>query len=74
MFPLRLTDGNTLQTNPSSNAPLFLNTFNLFSDVRDPNRPRIEHCAPQFVQSAADLPLASSALFALRIKPWELGR
>src|SRR5437870_1262554 len=34
--------GNTLAANPANGAPLFLNSFNLFSDVRDPNRARID--------------------------------
>jgi hypothetical protein len=34
--------GNTLSANPATGAPLFLNSFNLFSDVRDPNRTRID--------------------------------
>ncbi|PYS37679.1 MAG: hypothetical protein DMG14_20440, partial [Acidobacteria bacterium] len=39
-------NGNTLSVNPTNGAPLFLNSFNLFSDVRDPNRTRID---PQWV-------------------------
>ena len=35
-------NGNTLSASPSNGAPLFLNSFNLFSDVRDPFRPRID--------------------------------
>jgi hypothetical protein len=34
--------GNILTANPANGAPLFLNSFNLFSDVRDPNRARID--------------------------------
>src|SRR5438105_8583088 len=34
--------GNTLAANPANGAPLFLNSFNLFTDVRDPNRTRID--------------------------------
>src|SRR5437867_5445300 len=34
--------GQTLSANPANGAPLFLNSFNLFSDVRDPNRTRID--------------------------------
>jgi hypothetical protein len=34
--------GNTLTADPASGAPLFMNSFNLFSDVRDPNRTRID--------------------------------
>ena len=34
--------GNVLGANPANGAPLFLNSFNLFSDVRDPNRTRID--------------------------------
>jgi len=34
-------NGNIL-TNAASGAPLFLNSFNLFSDVKDPNRTRID--------------------------------
>src|SRR5262245_26993394 len=35
-------NGNTLAANPANGAPLFVNSFNLFSDVRDPNRTRID--------------------------------
>src|SRR5436190_13926764 len=35
-------NGNTLSASPSNGAPLFLNSFSLFSDVRDPFRPRID--------------------------------
>jgi hypothetical protein len=34
--------GNTLTADPATGAPLFLNSFNLFSDVNDPNRTRID--------------------------------
>jgi hypothetical protein len=34
--------GQTLSADPFRGTPLFLNTFNLFSDVRDPNRTRID--------------------------------
>src|SRR5215475_14283662 len=34
--------GQTLAADPFRGTPLFLNTFNLFSDVRDPNRTRID--------------------------------
>jgi hypothetical protein len=34
--------GNTLTSNPANGAPLLLNSFSVFSDVRDPNRPRID--------------------------------
>src|SRR5438093_230713 len=34
--------GQILATNPANGAPLFLNSFNLFGDVRDPNRTRID--------------------------------
>ena len=44
-------NGNTLAANPANGAPLFLNSFNLFSDVRDPNRTRIDPLweAPQYL-------------------------
>src|SRR5213593_2094296 len=32
--------GQMLTTNPANGAPLYLNSFNLFTDVRDPNRTR----------------------------------
>jgi len=35
-------NGNVLAASPSNGAPLFMNQFNLFSDVRDPNRTRID--------------------------------
>src|SRR5438093_6002147 len=35
-------NGNTLTANPANGAPLLVNSFNLFSDVRDPNRTRID--------------------------------
>jgi hypothetical protein len=35
-------NGNTLSASPANGAPLFVNSFNLFSDVRDPNRTRID--------------------------------
>ena len=35
-------NGNILTTNPTNGAPLFLNSFSLFSDVNDPNRTRID--------------------------------
>src|SRR5216117_415898 len=34
--------GQILTTSPANGAPLFLNSFNLFTDVRDPNRTRID--------------------------------
>jgi len=34
--------GNILTADPTTGAPLFLNQFNLFSDVNDPNRTRID--------------------------------
>jgi hypothetical protein len=34
--------GNTLTADPSGGGALFLNSFNLFSDVRDPNRTQID--------------------------------
>ncbi|HYR87915.1 MAG TPA: TonB-dependent receptor [Terriglobia bacterium] len=34
--------GQVLTANPLNGAPLFLNSFNLFTDVRDPNRTRID--------------------------------
>jgi hypothetical protein len=34
--------GNTLTADPATGAPLFINSFNLFNDVRDPNRTRID--------------------------------
>jgi hypothetical protein len=44
-------NGNTLTTNPTNGAPLFLNSFNLFSDVNDPNRTRIDPIwySPQYL-------------------------
>jgi len=43
--------GKTLSANPANGAPLFLNSFNLFSDVRDPNRTRIDPAwvGPQYL-------------------------
>src|SRR5262245_54205354 len=35
-------NGNTLSANPSNGAPLLMNSFSVFSDVRDPNRPKID--------------------------------
>jgi hypothetical protein len=35
-------NGQTLTVNPTNGAPLFLNSFSLFSDVNDPNRPAID--------------------------------
>src|SRR5207237_42894 len=35
-------NGNTFSANPANGAPLFMNSFNLFSDVKDPNRTRID--------------------------------
>src|SRR6185369_15046792 len=35
-------NGNVLANDPATGASLFLNSFNVFSDVRDPNRPRID--------------------------------
>ncbi|MBI4471397.1 MAG: TonB-dependent receptor [Acidobacteria bacterium] len=34
--------GNILTANPTTGAPLFVNSFSLFGDVRDPNRTRID--------------------------------
>ena len=34
--------GQTLTTDPATGTPLFLNSFNLFSDVKDPNRTKID--------------------------------
>jgi hypothetical protein len=34
--------GQTLTVNPTNGNPLFLNSFNLFTDVNDPNRPAID--------------------------------
>jgi len=34
--------GNVLGADPATGSPLFMNSFNVFSDVRDPNRPRID--------------------------------
>jgi len=34
--------GQTLAADPATGTPLFLNSFNLFSDVKDPNRPQID--------------------------------
>ena len=34
--------GNILTADPATGRPLFLNSFNLFTDVRDPNRTRID--------------------------------
>src|SRR5206468_10197884 len=34
--------GQTYAADPFTGAPLFLNTFNVFSDVRDPNRTKID--------------------------------
>src|SRR5215470_4829462 len=34
--------GQTLSADPTTGAPLFLNSFNLFSDVKDPNRTQID--------------------------------
>src|SRR5262249_5323468 len=44
-------NGNTLTANPANGAPLFMNSFSLFSDVKDPNRPRIDPVwvAPQYL-------------------------
>src|SRR5437867_7902904 len=44
--------GNTLTANPANGAPLFMNSFNLFSDVRDPNRRRIDPVwvGPQYLK------------------------
>src|SRR3989441_1939468 len=43
--------GKTLSANPVNGAPLFLNSFNLFSDVKDPNRTRIDPAwvGPQYL-------------------------
>ncbi len=35
-------NGNTLSANPANGAPLFMNSFSVFSDVKDPNRTRID--------------------------------
>jgi hypothetical protein len=35
-------NGNVLTSSPGSGAPLFMNSFSVFSDVRDPNRTRID--------------------------------
>src|SRR5438876_4870290 len=35
-------EGQPLSADPVTGTPLFLNSFNLFSDVRDPNRTRID--------------------------------
>jgi hypothetical protein len=35
-------NGNTLAASPANGAPLFMNSFSLFDDVKDPNRPRID--------------------------------
>ncbi|HEY2384568.1 MAG TPA: TonB-dependent receptor, partial [Terriglobia bacterium] len=34
--------GKTLSSDPVTGAPLFLNSFNLFTDVKDPNRTQID--------------------------------
>src|SRR5207237_7875700 len=34
--------GQSLSADPVTGVPLFLNSFNLFSDVRDPNRTKID--------------------------------
>lgn len=35
-------NGNILTTNSANSQPLFMNTFNLFSDVKDPNRTKLD--------------------------------
>ncbi len=44
--------GNVLSTDPRTGAPLFLNSFNVFSDVRDPFRTRIDPVwvGPQYLR------------------------
>src|SRR5207244_10322376 len=34
--------GQTLTADPLTGTPFFLNTFNLFSDVKDPNRTKVD--------------------------------
>src|SRR5205085_835788 len=45
-------NGNTLGANPANGSPLFMNSFNLFSDVKDPNRTRIDPVwiGPQYLK------------------------
>jgi hypothetical protein len=45
-------NGKTLVSNPANGAPLFLNSFNLFSDVLDPNRTQIDPVwyGPQYLK------------------------
>src|SRR5215468_2351852 len=44
--------GQTLSSDPATGAPLFLNSFNLFSDVKDPNRTGIDPVwfGPQYLK------------------------
>ena len=44
--------GNVLTTDPATGAPLFLNSFNLFSDVKDPFRTKIDPVwmGPQYLK------------------------
>src|SRR5215471_17733567 len=44
--------GNTLTADPATGDPLFLNSFNLFSDVKDPFRTKIDPVwmAPQYLR------------------------
>jgi len=44
--------GQTLSSDPATGAPLFLNSFNLFSDVKDPNRTEIDPVwfGPQYLK------------------------
>jgi hypothetical protein len=50
--------GNVLTANPATGAPLFLNSYSLFTDVKDPNRPRIDPVwvGPQYLSR---MPLAN---------------
>ncbi len=43
--------GNVMGVDPATGVPLFMNSFNVFSDVRDPNRPRIDPAwvGPQYL-------------------------
>ena len=45
-------NGNILTADPQTGTPLFLNSFNLFTDVRDPNRTRIDPTwvGPQYLR------------------------
>jgi hypothetical protein len=44
--------GNVMSVSQANGAPLFLNSFNLFTDVRDPNRTRIDPVwfGPQYLK------------------------